>query len=155
VRYADPTDASGLVRTIAAYRPSLLFTTPTFLGYILSVCDGDQLHSLRRIITGAEKCPQHIFEACAKKAPQAVILEGYGITECSPIVTANRIGNSKAGSVGMPVPNVEVCIVDVDTGEPVETGQTGMLLVSGPSIFDGYYQHQGESPFVELNGKHW
>jgi acyl-CoA synthetase (AMP-forming)/AMP-acid ligase II/acyl carrier protein len=155
VRYADPTDASGLVRVIATYRTNLLFTTPTFLGYILSVCDGDQLHSLQRIITGAEKCPQHIFEACAKKAPHAVILEGYGITECSPVVAANRIGNSKAGSVGIPVPNVEVCIVDVDSGTPVEKGHPGMLLVSGPSIFDGYYQHQGESPFVELEGKHW
>ena len=155
VRYADPTDAKGLARTIATYKPSLLFTTPTFLGYILSVCDGDQLHSLKRVITGAEKCPQNVFDQCALKAPEAIILEGYGITECSPVVSANRIGNSKIGTVGVPVPNVQVCIVDVDSGSPVQPGQTGMLLVSGPSIFDGYYKHQGDSPFVQLEGKNW
>jgi long-chain-fatty-acid--[acyl-carrier-protein] ligase len=57
--------------------------------------------------------------------------------------------------VGLPVPNVEVCIIDIDKGTPVEKGQTGMLLVSGPSIFDGYYKHQGDSPFVQLSGKNW
>lgn len=155
VRYADPTDAKGLAKTIATYKPSLLFTTPTFLGYILSVCDGDQLHSLKRVITGAEKCPQNVFDQCALKAPDAVILEGYGITECSPVVSANRIGKARAGTVGLPVPNVEVCIVDIDNGTPVEQGQTGMLLVSGPSIFEGYYKHQGDSPFVQLAGKNW
>lgn len=155
VRYADPTDAKGLAKTIATYKPNLLFTTPTFLGYILSVCDGDQLYSLQRVITGAEKCPQHIFDQCAIKAPNAVILEGYGITECSPVVSANRIGNARMGTVGLPVPNVEVCIIDIEKGTPVEKGQTGMLLVSGPSIFDGYYKHQGDSPFVELAGKNW
>jgi acyl-CoA synthetase (AMP-forming)/AMP-acid ligase II/1-acyl-sn-glycerol-3-phosphate acyltransferase len=155
VRYADPTDATGLVRTIATYRPSLLFSTPTFLGYILSVCKDDELHSIRRVVAGAEKCPQSVFDGCAEKAPHAVILEGYGITECSPVVSANRIGNSKAGTVGTPVDNVEVCIVDVDQGTRVPSGQTGMLLVSGPSIFEGYYCHEGDSPFVEYEGKNW
>lgn len=155
VRYADPTDANGLAKTIATYRPSLLFSTPTFLGYILSACDGDQLYSIRRVVTGAEKCPPRVFEGCAEKAPEAIILEGYGITECSPVVSANRVGNSKSGTVGLPVPSVEVCIVDVDQGCRVKSGETGMLLVSGPSIFDGYYSHQGESPFVHLDGKNW
>lgn len=155
VRYADPTDAVGLARTIATFRTSLLFSTPTFLGYILSASNNGELSSLRRIVTGAEKCPHSIFDACSQKAPKAVILEGYGITECSPVVSANRIGHSKVGTVGLPVPNVDVCIVDVDSGLPLPIGQTGMLLVSGPSIFNGYFQHQGESPFVHLEGRNW
>ncbi|MCA9127740.1 MAG: AMP-binding protein [Planctomycetales bacterium] len=155
IRYADPTDASGLVRTIAAYQPTMVFTTPTFLGYILSACKGDELKSLRKIVTGAEKCPEAIFRQCAKLVPEAIILEGYGITECSPVVAANMFGNSKAGSVGKPVRNVEVCIVDVESGLPVEANATGMLLVAGPSIFEGYYRHDGASPFVEVNGRLW
>lgn len=155
VRYADPTDAAGLARTIAAYKPTMLFTTPTFLGYILSACRGEELKSLRKIITGAEKCPDAIFQRCAELAPEATILEGYGITECSPVVAANRIGKTKQGTVGKPVKSVEICIVDIDTDATVEQGGTGMLLVDGPSIFNGYYKHQGESPFVERDGRRW
>ncbi|MEZ6133314.1 MAG: AMP-binding protein [Pirellulaceae bacterium] len=155
VRYADPTDAAGLARTIAAYAPTMLFTTPTFLGYILSACRDDELKSLRKIITGAEKCPEAIFRKCAELAPKACILEGYGITECSPVVAANRLGESKEGTVGKPVGSVNVCIVDVERAEEVAHGETGMLLVNGPSIFKGYYRHDGESPFVDFGGQTW
>lgn len=155
VRYADPTDAAGLVETIAAYKPTMIFTTPTFLGYILSVAKPGQLESLRKIITGAEKCPTAIFERCREHAPEAIILEGYGITECSPVVSANLLSKTKLGSVGKPVSHVQIRILDVDSGEPVAQGETGMLLVSGPSIFNGYYQHDGPTPFVEYEGKSW
>ncbi len=155
VRYPDPTDARGLVHTIAAYRPSMVFTTPTFLGYMLSVCRGDELHSLRKIITGAEKCPESIFERCAELAPNAQILEGYGITECSPVVAANPYGQARQGSVGKPVKSVEVCVVDLESNVRVQQGETGMLLVTGPSIFAGYHAHDGASPFVMLEGKSW
>lgn len=155
VRYADPTDAGGLVRTIDAYKPTMVFTTPTFLGFILATCKPGQLDSLRTIVTGAEKCPESIFEQCRKLAPNATILEGYGITECSPVVSANLMSKTKTGSVGKPVTNVEVCILDVDTNEQLGTNETGMLLVTGPSIFNGYYRHDGPSPFVEVAGKSW
>lgn len=155
IRYADPTDASGLVRTIAAYKPTMVFTTPTFLSYMLSACKGDELKSLRTLVTGAEKCPDAIFEQCRRMAPHATILEGYGITECSPVVSANQRDQTKAGSVGKPVKNVDVCVIDVDSGVPLGKNETGMLLVAGPSIFGGYYQHDGPSPFVEVEGRSW
>jgi long-chain-fatty-acid--[acyl-carrier-protein] ligase len=155
VRHADPTDARGLVRLIEAYRPSMLFSTPTFLGYILAACRGDELTSLRKIITGAERCPEATFEACRRLAPEAVILEGYGITECSPVVAANRLDRVKAGSIGAPVSHVEAIVVDPETHEPMESGATGMLLVRGRSIFGGYLRHDGPSPFVEAAGQTW
>jgi long-chain-fatty-acid--[acyl-carrier-protein] ligase len=155
VRHADPTDARGLVRLIEAYRPTLLFTTPTFLGYILAACSGTELTSLRKIITGAERCPDATFDACRRLAPEAVILEGYGITECSPVVAANRLDGVKAGSIGAPVSHVEALVVDPDTHEPVAAGTTGMLLVRGRSIFGGYLRHDGPSPFVEAAGHTW
>lgn len=155
IRYADPTDASGLVRLIGSYKPSMLFTTPTFLGYILGNCSGDQMQSLRKIITGAEACPEAIHALCAEKAPEATILEGYGITECSPVVAANRIEKNKHGSIGKPVEHVEAKIVHHETLEQVPEGETGMLLVRGDSIFDGYHAFEGPSPFVEVNNQQW
>ena len=155
VRHADPTDARGLVRLIEAYRPTMLFTTPTFLGYILAACSGNELASLRKIITGAERCPEATFAACRRLAPEAVILEGYGITECSPVVAANRLGRVKTGSIGCPVKHVETLVVDPDSHAPVAQGGTGMLLVRGRSIFNGYHRHDGPSPFVEAEGRSW
>ena len=155
VRHADPTDARGLVRLIEIYRPTMLFTTPTFLGYILAACSGDELRSLKKIITGAERCPDATFAACRRLAPDATILEGYGITECSPVVASNRLNRVKAGSIGGPVRHVETIVVDPDTHEPVAAGATGMLLVRGRSIFKGYHRHDGPSPFVEAVGHTW
>ena len=62
-----------------------------------------------------------------------MILEGYGITECSPVVAANRLANTKPGSIGLPVRHVEARIVHEETGGPVGIGKTGMLLVRGGS----------------------
>jgi long-chain-fatty-acid--[acyl-carrier-protein] ligase len=155
VRHADPTDARGLVRLVESHRPTMLFTTPTFLGYILAACRGTELHSLRKIITGAEKCPDATFAACRRLAPEATILEGYGITECSPVVAANRLDRVKAGTIGRPVKGVEALVVDPESHAPVAEGETGMLLVRGPSIFKGYHRHDGPSPFVEAAGGSW
>jgi len=155
VRHADPTDARGLVQTIRAFRPTMLFTTPTFLSYILAVSKKGDLASLRRIISGAEKCPDAVFDKTQLLAPDAVILEGYGITECSPVLAANRVADRRRGSIGRPVKNVDIRIVDVDTGMPVAAGETGMLLTAGPSIFSGYLNHDGPSPFVDLEGRRW
>ena len=155
VRYADPTDAPGLVHLISTYKPSLLFTTPTFLGYILANATGNELQSLRKIITGAEACPETTHALCAQKAEKAIILEGYGITECSPVVAANRINKNKHGSIGKLVDHVEAKIVNHETMKQVERGQTGMLLVRGDSIFDGYHAFDGPSPFVEFEGQQW
>ncbi len=155
VCHPDPTDAPGLVRAIAGYRPTLLLTTPTFLGYIFSAATPDDLRSLRIIVTGAEKSPEAIFARGAELAPGATILEAYGITECSPMVAANRIGRIKAGTVGLPVGGVEVCVVDPESKHPLPAGSTGILLVRGLSVFRGYLEYDGPDPFVAVNGHRW
>jgi long-chain-fatty-acid--[acyl-carrier-protein] ligase len=155
VRHADPTDAGGLVRKIAAYKPTMLVGTPTFLSFILDRAKPGDLDSLRFIIVGAEKCPESLFKRCAELAPHAALLEGYGITECSPMVSANVPGATKPGTVGKPLPGVEVLVLDVETEKPVGPNQLGTLLVSGPTIFPGYIGYDGPSPFKEIDGKRW
>ncbi len=155
VRHPDPTDARGLARKVAAYRPTLLAGTPTFVSYILDRAEPGQFESLRLVIVGAEKCPDVLRERCARLAPDAVLLEGYGITECAPVVSANRLGANKPGTLGQPLPDVEVRVVDLDSGEPLPPGRMGMLLVSGPNVFPGYLGYDGESPFEERDGKRW
>jgi long-chain-fatty-acid--[acyl-carrier-protein] ligase len=155
VHYPDPTDAGGLVRITAEYKPTLLFTTPTFLGYMFGAAKPDDFQSLRVLVTGAEKCPEAVYVRAAEMAPGAEILEGYGITECSPVVSANRPGRTKMGTIGQALDGVEICVVDPETHEPRPDDQTGMLLVRGPSIFQGYLNYDGPDPFVQVNGKRW
>lgn len=155
VHHPDPTDAGALARKIGTYRPTVMCGTPTFLSYILDRAKPGQLDSLRIVIVGAEKCPPSLFERCKQIAPRATILEGYGITECSPVVAANTPGQIRPGTVGRPLPPVEVCVVDLDTDRDLPPGQVGMLHVTGPTVFPGYIGHDGPSPFRERNGKRW
>jgi acyl-CoA synthetase (AMP-forming)/AMP-acid ligase II/acyl carrier protein len=153
--YPDPTDAAGLVRTVAAYRATIAVTTPTFLSYMFGTAGPTDLASLRVIVVGAEKCPEALFEKARQMAPRAFVLEGYGITECSPVVAANLPGRIKQGTVGLPVDSVETAIVDPDSHARLPHGATGMMLVRGPSIFNGYLNYRGPDPFTEVDGKRW
>ncbi len=153
--YPDPTDAAGLIRTVAAYKTTIMVTTPTFLNYMFGAAKPEELASLRVIVTGAEKCPEVLFERAKQMVPQAFIMEGYGITECSPVVAGNPRDKLKPGSVGPPVAGVELCIVDPDSHQPLPAGSIGMLLVRGPSIFHGYWNYSGPDPFTEVDGKRW
>jgi long-chain-fatty-acid--[acyl-carrier-protein] ligase len=155
VHHADPTDAAGLVRKIAAYKPTLLLTTPTFFSYILNAAKRDDLASLRIVVTGAEKCPEALFARAREMTPRAIITEGYGITECSPVVSVSRPGNLRPGTIGQPLDGVEVLVVDPDSMQPLPTGSRGLLLVQGDTIFPGYLHDEGPSPFHLHDGKRW
>jgi acyl-CoA synthetase (AMP-forming)/AMP-acid ligase II len=155
VRHPDPTDATNLVRKIAAYKVTVLIATPTFLHHILERAKPEELSSLKLIVTGAEKLPDAILQRCREIVPGASVAEGYGITECSPVVTCNPPGKERPGSIGTPLPGVTVRVVDLESGQPVGPGTMGMIQVSGPTVFPGYLSHEGESPFVESGGQRW
>ncbi len=155
VYHPNPTEVLVLARMIEAYKCTVLMGTPTFFGGILRVANAEQLATLRLAVTGAEKCPGRIYDAIEKMCPQATILEGYGVTECSPIISVNEEHNAKRQSIGRVMPSVEYAIVDPDTRVPVVPGESGVLLVRGPSVFAGYINYDGPSPFVAFDGKPW
>jgi long-chain-fatty-acid--[acyl-carrier-protein] ligase len=155
VHHPDPTDAGALVDKIAGYRPTILVGTPTFIGYILDRAGPEQLTSVRLVIVGAEKCPESLFEKARRLMPQATVLEGYGVTECAPIVAGNHPDALRMGTIGKPLAGVAVRVVDLETNEPLPTGHMGMLLVAGPNVFPGYIGHDGPPPFVERDGQRW
>jgi acyl-CoA synthetase (AMP-forming)/AMP-acid ligase II/1-acyl-sn-glycerol-3-phosphate acyltransferase/acyl carrier protein len=155
VYHPNPTEAAVLARVIAGYGVTLMIGTPTFLNGIVRAAQPGELASLRFAVTGAEKCPESVYQAVTRACPGATILEGYGITECSPIVSANRPEKSMPGSIGKPLDSVECVVMGLESHVPVAPGETGMLLVRGPSIFSGYLNYTGESPFVEWDGKQW
>ncbi|MBX9583541.1 MAG: AMP-binding protein [Gemmataceae bacterium] len=155
VHHPDPTDAGALVRKIAGYKATLVAGTPTFLQYILDKAKPGDLDAVRLFVVGAEKCPPAVFEKAKLLAPRAEVLEGYGITECAPVVSVNRPGESRPGTIGPPLPGVEVCVTDLETEEVLAAGKRGMLNVAGPTTFPGYLGADAPNPFREFGGKKW
>lgn len=158
--YPDPTDSGMLARIIGAHRVTALVATPTFVGGILGAGTREQLQSIRLAITGAESCPERVSQALATRCPSALVLEGYGITECSPVVSLNDERAPRPGTVGKILPSFRYAIVGVETGAEVARGQTGLLLLRGPCVFGGYLAPPAQegtpaSPFVDHDGKLW
>jgi long-chain-fatty-acid--[acyl-carrier-protein] ligase len=155
VYHPNPNEAAVLARVIGASKVTVLVGTPTFLGGIVRAAKPGLLSSLRYAVTGAEKCPETVYEALRRACGAATILEGYGITECSPVVSATRPDRPQPGTIGEPLDAVEWAVVQLETGRPAAPGEPGMLLVRGPTVFAGYLNYTGDSPFVEWDGKSW
>jgi acyl-[acyl-carrier-protein]-phospholipid O-acyltransferase/long-chain-fatty-acid--[acyl-carrier-protein] ligase len=132
-----------LVRT---YEVTLLLSTPTFLQGYMRRCQPEDFGSVQYLVVGAEKLPERVALAFEEKFGIRP-LEGYGCTECAPVVAVNtrdfrapgfRQVGAKRGKIGHPLPGISVRIVDPATLEPLATGQAGLLLVRGPNIMQGY-----------------
>lgn len=151
--FPDPNDSHGLAREISELKPTLFCCAPSFIKAIFRIAEPEQLHSLRIIVSGAEKTPQDLFDYARQHLPNAHLLEGYGITECSPVVTIDRLGEPHKG-VGKPLPGVELMIMDHDSLQEVARGQEGEICIAGPNVFNGYLGNQ-RNPFISMNGKRW
>jgi acyl-[acyl-carrier-protein]-phospholipid O-acyltransferase/long-chain-fatty-acid--[acyl-carrier-protein] ligase len=146
VYHPNPMDAKTIGETVRRYKATLLISTPTFYASYIRRCSAEEFASLRYAIAGAEKLRLQIAKAFKDKYGLE-LLEGYGCTELSPVVSVNlpdvidgkehQVGN-KPGTVGHPIPSVVVKVVEPDTGLPLPTGREGMLLVKGPNRMLGY-----------------
>lgn len=151
--YPDPTDGKGLVRAIDRWQATLICGAPSFLKGIFKNAHTDQLKTLRLCFTGAEKAPSELFQM-VDSLGHCQLWEGYGITECSPVITINKTGDQTQG-VGQPLSGVQLCIVHLDTHQPVAQGQQGLILTRGTHVFNGYLNKGISSPFLMINGESW
>jgi len=150
--HPNPNEGRRIARGCSYYGTTLMCGTPTFISNVFRASKEHQLDSLEYIVVGAEKMPASLVEK-VDALPNTQILEGYGITECSPVITLN-CPDKPAEGVGPPLSCVELLIVDLDSYEPRDQGERGLILVRGPSIFHAYLGEVKE-PFVEVKGKRW
>lgn len=152
--FPDPNDGKNLANGVEKWGITIFCGAPTFVKKMLQSSKAEQLKSLRLTVCGAEKTPPVIFDLLSERGIRDTYAEGYGITECSPILSANMSGHPQYG-VGKPIPSVELLIVSETSFEPLPQGKRGMILATGPNIFPGYINPGLESPFIELLDKRW
>ena len=146
VFHPSPLDVAAIGELVLRYRITFLVTTPTFLQLYQRRCTPEQFSSLRVVLTGAEKLPSRLVQAFEDRFGIEPV-EGYGVTECAPVIAVNcpdfRAAGyyqpaSRRGTVGQPLPGVSVKIVDPDSFAPLPPDTPGMLLVGGPNVMKGY-----------------
>ena len=160
VYHPNPLDAKAIGELVQQYGVTFMIATPTFLQLYIRGCEPEQFGSLQFVITGAEKLPERVAQAFEDHFGIRP-LEGYGCTECAPIVAVNtrdfraagfRQVGAKRGKIGHPLPGISVKIVDPETFAPVPLGEEGMLLVKGPNIMKGYLHQPAKTAEVIRDG---
>lgn len=137
ITWPNPLDFKTVARLVREDRPQLLVGTPLFLeGYARQAKPGD-FASVELAVTGADKCPESLRQLYREEQGLDII-EGYGTTETSPVISANPREANRPGSIGKPIPGMDVRIVDLETGTECAQGETGKIIVRGDSVMQGY-----------------
>jgi long-chain acyl-CoA synthetase len=140
----------NIILEVMHRRATILPAVPQFFRTLASV-PVPKGWPLRLCISGGAPLPAEILREFNAKMPIPLI-EGYGLSEASPVVTLNPVkGPWKAGSIGIPIPDVEVSVQD-DGGKMLSVGETGEICVRGPNVMRGYWNQPDETAKALRNG---
>ncbi|WP_375599458.1 long-chain fatty acid--CoA ligase [Devosia sp. Naph2] len=147
-------ELKALLGVFARTKANVLPAVPTLLSALAraeKVSQAD-IESLEVAISGGAALPDEVRHAFSKKS-KALLAEGYGLTEASPVVccAALRVP-SKPMSIGLPLPGTDIRFVDVDTGKVARIGENGELQVKGPQVMAGYYENPEASKDAFMDG---
>jgi len=137
----------AVVKAIHKFKPTLFPGAPTMYISLINYPDVHKydLSSIEVCVSGAAALPLEVQEKF-EKLTGGRLIEGYGLTETSPITHANNIwGVRKTGSIGIPYPDTEARIVDPNSGEPLPNGEIGELVIKGPQVMKGYWNNSTET----------
>lgn len=151
VTYPNPLDYKTVCQYVRDYKVTFIAATPAFFyGYLQKSEPGD-FASVKIAIAGADKLPDKVYEGFQKKHG-ITLLEGYGTTETSPVIATTYPGSHKVGSIGRPIPNTQVRIIDIQTDKILGPNQEGKILVKGDLVMEGYLHDLEETSLRIRNG---
>jgi long-chain acyl-CoA synthetase len=145
--------AEAVLSSFAAERITFFFGPPTMYTFIVNSPSVKEYNgsSLRVAFTGAASLPAEIFRRFSELFGFE-IMEGYGLSETSPVVTSNPLrGTKKTASIGVEIPGVTVRIFN-EQDEPVPAGEIGEIVVQGPNVMQGYYNRPEETAHAMRGG---
>ena len=146
VLHPTPRQPHEIVRRIKQHRATILLATDTFVSQYARCADAEELNSLRLAVCGAERLRDETRQLFRRKYT-VELLEGYGVTEASPVLAANQPGRNRAGTVGHLLPDIEARV------EPVEgIRDAGRLHVRGPNVMLGYIHVENPGEIVPPEG---
>ena len=145
VLITNPRDLKSFVKELSKYKFTVITAVNTLFNLLLtsSVFKKINFDSLKFSVGGG----MSVLSATAKKwseITQTEITQGYGLTETSPIVSINIIGEKFNGTIGLPVPSTDISIRD-DIGQELDAGEAGELCVKGPQVMSQYWNNKEES----------
>lgn len=149
----NPRDIPGMVRELAKYPFTAMTGVNTLFNALLNDADFQKLDfSTLRLSVGGGMSVQKAVAERWEKLTGKHLLEGYGLTECSPLVSGNPHDlKHYSGSIGLPVPSTDIRLVD-DGGKDVPAGEPGELWVKGPQVMLGYWQRPDATDEVLKDG---
>ena len=150
----DPRDVRQMMANIAKHRVTLFPGVPAMFNAIVKARGLGRLDltSVRSCFSGSAPLPPDVLERF-EALTHSKIVEGYGLTETSPVTHANPLnGRRKIGSVGVPFPDTDVKLVSIDGASAVPVGQAGELLIRGPQVMAGYWRQPEETKAVLQDG---
>ena len=149
-------DLEMILKAIAKYRPALFAGAPRiYVAVNNSPLTGKyDLRSIEACVSGSAPLPVEVSNEFERITHGGKVVEGYGLTEAGPVTHCNPIlGRRKVGTIGVPFPDVDAKIVDLETGtRDLRVGQVGELVVRGPNVMDGYWNAPAETALVLRNG---
>jgi acyl-[acyl-carrier-protein]-phospholipid O-acyltransferase / long-chain-fatty-acid--[acyl-carrier-protein] ligase len=151
VSYANPLDFQAISKIARDEKPTLMVGTPSFFWGYLNKSEPGDFRSVRLMVAGADKCPDSLREGFMTKHG-VTLLEGYGATETSPVISVNSHEFNRPGSTGKVIPNVRVRIENLETGEECKTREVGKVFVKGDSVMKGYFDDPDLTAEVLVDG---
>ena len=143
-----PTVDMGLItKAMKKTRPTILPAVPPVYRRLMDVAkeQGISLQGVRYAVSGAMNLPPELV-AEWEEASGGYMVEGYGLTECAPLVSCNPLNDTRrAGSIGIPFPSTDIRVVDPETLQDVPLGEEGELWVHGPQCFAGYWKREEDT----------
>jgi long-chain acyl-CoA synthetase len=141
------------LRAIKRYHPQHFPGIPTMYIAVMKEAKGqpDALRSLETCISGAAPLPAQV-RTDFEKLIAGKIVEGYGLSEASPVTHCNPLSGGRDGSIGLPFPGVEAAIMNPETHELLPPGQEGEIVVKGPNVMKGYWNREEETKAAFVNG---
>ncbi len=148
VVYQARLNPAGIFQAIQKHKIEVLVAVPSMYALLANVKNAGHaaLASVRYAVSGGEPLPRSLCE-CFQRQFGITLLEGFGLTETSPMVSFSVPWANKSGSVGKPLPRVQLRIVD-DGGHTLGPNQDGELWIKGPSVMKGYYRRPAETAQV-------
>ncbi|CAM5570657.1 putative Long-chain-fatty-acid--CoA ligase [Streptomyces afghaniensis 772] [Streptomyces afghaniensis] len=148
-------DASGLLKTIHKQKPTVFPGAPTIYIGLMNHPDISQydLSSIKGAISGSAPLPVEVIEKFEEKTGGKIV-EGYGLTETSPVTHVNFLWDNEIvkGSIGVPWPGTDAAIFSLESGEILPVGEVGELAIKGPQVMKGYWNNEEETNKVLKDG---